>query len=82
MSLLDKETREKPRFRWSAIKRFKKGYKEKGGVESGEYGTEKDEHYFTGGFLKRGKVELLDTDEGDAPIYKGVKKRNLGKYWK
>ena len=82
MSLLDKETRERPRFRWSAIRKFKKGYEEKGGVESGEYGTEKAEKYFTGRFLKRGKVEDLPRDEGDAPIYKGVTKRNLGKYWK
>jgi len=35
MSLLDKETREKTRFRWSDIRKFKKGYEEKGGVESG-----------------------------------------------
>ncbi len=82
MSLLNKKNRVKPKFRWSAIRDFKKGYEEKGKVKSGEYGTEKDEHYFTGGFLKRGKVELLDTDEGDAPITKDVKKRNLGENWK
>jgi len=82
MSLLNKKNRVKPKFRWSAIRDFKKSYEEKGKVESGEYGTEKEEHHFTGGFLKRGKVELLPTDEGDAPIMEGIKKRNLGKYWK
>jgi len=82
MSLLDKKNREKPRFRWGAIRKFKKGYEEKGGVESGEYGTEKEEHYFTGGFLKRGKV-VSKYDDADNPVFpKGIKKRNLGKYWK
>ena len=85
-----------PTSRKKAVEQFKKGYTDRKTKMTGtrfetpvtpeqninEYNTEKGEFYFTGGALQKGRVKMLPTDEGDAPITKGVKKRNLGKNWK
>ena len=85
-----------PTSRKKAIEEFKKDYTDRktkmtgtrfetpvtSGQNINEYNTEKGEFYFTGGALQKGRVKRLPTDEGDAPITKGVKKRNLGKNWK
>jgi len=85
-----------PKRRKKAIAEFKKGYTDRKTKMTGtrferpvtpeqnikEYNTEKGEFYFTGGALRKGRVKMLPTDEGDAPITKGIKKRNLGKNFK
>ena len=85
-----------PKRRKKAIAEFKKGYTDRKTKMTGtrferpvtpeqnlaEYNTEKGEFYFTGSALKKGKIKMLPTDEGDAPITKGIKKRNLGKNFK
>ena len=77
-----------PTSRKKAIQEFKKGYTDRKTKMTGtrferpvtpqqnidEYNTEKGEFYFTGGALKKGRIKMLPTDEGDAPITKGVKK--------
>ena len=65
--------------RRKAIKSFKKGYEKVGKVKSGEYDREKREFYYS---KENKRVELLPSDDADRPITKGVKKRNLGKYFK
>jgi len=85
-----------PTSRKKAKKRFKEGYTSRDTKGKGtkfetpvthkqniaEYNTEKGEHYFTGGAIRKGRIKLLPTDAGDAPIEKGIRKRNLGKNWK
>lgn len=85
-----------PTSRKKAIAEFKKGYTDRKTKMTGtrfetpvtpeqnikEYNTEKGEFYFTGGALQKGRVKMLPTDEGDAPITKGIRKRNLGKNFK
>ena len=85
-----------PTSRKKAIEEFKKGYTDRKTKMTGtkferpvtpeqnikEYNTEKGEFYFTGGALRKGRIKMLPTDEGDAPITKGIKKRNLGKNFK
>ena len=87
---------EKPTSRRKAVENFKKGYMDRTTKNTGtrfekpvtpkqnldEYNREKREFHFTGGVLKKGKVELLPSDDADRPITKGVKKRNLGKNFK
>ena len=82
-----------PTSRKKAVKEFKKGYTDRKTKMTGtrfetpvtpeqninEYNTEKGEFYFTGGALRKGKVKMLPTDEGDAPITKGIKKKKLRK---
>ena len=84
-----------PTSRKKAKESFKKGYTDRKTKLTGtrfetpvtpeqninEYNTEKGEFYFTGGALRKGRVKMLPTDEGDAPITKGIRKRNLGKNW-